>query len=119
MRGVPSIDRRNLASVVTAVGVLLLLLAGTVMVIYNERSYREAKIQQVDAQARILASTVTAALVFDDRKAAKEYVAAPAGTRRRCPQLTGGREFRCPCPTTKPIPPTTSQPEVENFNANH
>ncbi len=63
---------------VAAAGVLLLLLAGAVIVLYNEQTYREAKTQQVEAQSRILASTVSAALAFDDRKAAHEYVKALA-----------------------------------------
>ena len=61
-----------------AAGVLLIVLAGMVMVIYNEQSYKETQIQRVQAQNRILASTVSAALVFDDRKAAHEYVNALA-----------------------------------------
>ena len=66
------------ATLVSAAGVFLLVLAGTYMVFHNERSYRETKLQQVDAQAAILASTVAAALDFDDRKAAEEYVNALA-----------------------------------------
>ena len=61
-----------------AAGVLLIVLAGMVRVIYNEQSYKETQIQRVQAQNRILASTVSAALVFDDRKAAHEYVNALA-----------------------------------------
>ena len=61
-----------------AAGVLLIVLAGMVMVIYNEQLYKETQIQRVEAQNRILASTVSAALVFDDRKAAHEYVNALA-----------------------------------------
>jgi signal transduction histidine kinase/ActR/RegA family two-component response regulator len=63
---------------IAAAGVLLLLLAGAGIVMYNEVSYKEAKAQQVEAQSRVLASTVTAALAFDDRKAAREYVNALA-----------------------------------------
>jgi signal transduction histidine kinase/CheY-like chemotaxis protein len=61
-----------------ALGVFLLLLAGTYMVFHNERSYRDTKAQQIDAQAAILASTVAAAIEFDDAKAAQEYVNALA-----------------------------------------
>jgi len=71
-------DRVNVMPAVAAAGILLLLLAGGVMVTYNEQSYRDAKTQQVEAQSRILASTVTAALAFDDRKAAHESVKALA-----------------------------------------
>jgi signal transduction histidine kinase/CheY-like chemotaxis protein len=64
--------------VVASLGVLLLVLAGTYMVFHNERSYRDTKTQQIDAQAAILASTVAPAIEFDDAKAAQEYVNALA-----------------------------------------
>jgi len=69
-------DRRNLMTLIAATGTVLLVLAGLAMVHFGEQSYREAKLQQIDAQGRILASTVTAALAFDDRNAAQEYVNA-------------------------------------------
>jgi signal transduction histidine kinase len=72
------IERANFWPAVAAAGVLLLLLAGGVIVMYNEQAYKDAKTQQAEAQSRILASTVTAALAFDDRKAAHEYVNALA-----------------------------------------
>jgi signal transduction histidine kinase len=72
------IERANFWPAVAAAGVLLLLLAGGVIVTYNEQAYKDAKTQQAEAQSRILASTVTAALAFDDRKAAHEYVNALA-----------------------------------------
>jgi signal transduction histidine kinase/ActR/RegA family two-component response regulator len=72
------LDRANLIPAIVAAGVLLLVLAGAGMVMYNEASYKEAKTQQAEAQGRVLASTVTAALAFDDRKAAHEYVNALA-----------------------------------------
>ncbi len=53
-----------------------LLVAGVVMAVYSERSYKEQKIRDLTVQAQILASTVTAALVFDDEAAAEEYVNA-------------------------------------------
>ena len=67
-------DLRSPMMLVAAVGALLLVIAGVAMVHFSEQSYRETKLQQVDAQGRILASTVTAALAFDDRSAAQEYV---------------------------------------------
>ena len=74
---VPEADAPPLP-IVVALGVFLLLLAGTYMVFHNERSYRDTKAQQIDAQAAILASTVGPALEFDDAKAAQEYVNALA-----------------------------------------
>ena len=69
-------DRRRVAVWLTAVGVLLLLLAAGVMVLHSEESYRQTKNEQIRAQAAVLASTVEAALVFGDRPAAQEYVGA-------------------------------------------
>jgi signal transduction histidine kinase/ActR/RegA family two-component response regulator len=71
-------DSPRFVTLVSAAGVFLLLLAGTYMLFHNERSYRQTKTEQVDAQAAILASTVAAALDFDDRKAAQEYIGALA-----------------------------------------
>ena len=59
-RKILGMDRVNFMPAVAVAGILLLLLTGAVMVMYNEQSYRDAKTQQVEAQSRILASTVTA-----------------------------------------------------------
>ncbi len=53
-----------------------LLLAGVLMAIYGERSYKAQKIQDIGVQAQILASSVTAALMFNDTLTAQEYVTA-------------------------------------------
>jgi len=68
--------RENRLPLLAAAAVALLLLAGVAMVLNNEQSYKEAKTQQVDAQALIMASIVTAALAFDDHKTAQEYLNA-------------------------------------------
>src|SRR5580693_3229304 len=53
-----------------------LVLAGLVMAIYIDRFNTKQKIDEITVQARILASTVTAALWFGDQVAAQEYVNA-------------------------------------------
>jgi two-component sensor histidine kinase len=55
---------------------VVLLLAGVVMAVFYERNYKEQKIREVSVQAEILASTVAAALTFNDAEAAQEYVSA-------------------------------------------
>ena len=55
---------------------LALVAVGLVMGFYNERTFRAQKTQEVAVQAQILAASVTAALAFDDRKVAQEYVEA-------------------------------------------
>lgn len=58
------------------VGALALVVVGLLMGIYNERAYRTQKTREVAVQAQILAASVTAALAFEDRKVAQEYVEA-------------------------------------------
>ncbi len=58
------------------VAALALLAAGIVLARYVDHTYQVQKRDEVTAQARILAATVTAALAFDDRQAAQEYVRA-------------------------------------------
>jgi signal transduction histidine kinase/ActR/RegA family two-component response regulator len=58
---------------------VLLLGMGLLLVVYDEQAYRRQETTDAQAEARILAETVTAALSFDDRAAANEYVAALEG----------------------------------------
>jgi len=55
---------------------LALLLAGLAFAFYGESLYRGQKVRDVTVQAQILADTVTAAVAFDDHRAAQEYVDA-------------------------------------------
>lgn len=57
-------------------GALVLIAMTVVIVIYQERTYRAQKLHEVVAQSNVLASSVTAALVFNDAKAAQDYVSA-------------------------------------------
>lgn len=54
----------------------VLLAAGVLMAVYQERLYSAQQAKSVREQAQILAASVTAAVVFGDRKAAQEYVDA-------------------------------------------
>jgi signal transduction histidine kinase/CheY-like chemotaxis protein len=56
--------------------VIALLVAGVLMARFIDRSTTRQQISELSAQARVLASTVTAALAFNDQKAAQEYVNA-------------------------------------------
>jgi signal transduction histidine kinase len=56
--------------------VLLLLLVGAVAMVYQFRTGSAERLRQVTAQANTLAASVTAAVAFDDRVAAREYVHA-------------------------------------------
>jgi signal transduction histidine kinase/CheY-like chemotaxis protein len=58
---------------------ILLLGMGLILVVYDEHDYRRQEALDAQAEARILAETVTAALAFDDHNAAREYVTALEG----------------------------------------
>jgi signal transduction histidine kinase len=66
----------KLIPVIALTTAVALVLAGVLMALYIERSYKAQKIDEVGVQAAILASTVAAALVFGDHEAAQEYVDA-------------------------------------------
>ncbi|MGC2525670.1 MAG: ATP-binding protein [Stellaceae bacterium] len=68
----------KLSPAIALAAAIALVLAGVVMLLWFERSYEKEKFDEVAAQARILAATVTAALTFNDHKAAQEYVNALA-----------------------------------------
>jgi signal transduction histidine kinase/ActR/RegA family two-component response regulator len=59
-----------------AVAVVGLIAAGLAIAAYDTQVYRTGKAQEVSIQASILAASVTAALVFDDPQAVREYVEA-------------------------------------------
>ena len=54
----------------------VLLAAGVLMAVYQEQLYSAQQAKSVREQAQILAASVTAAVVFNDAKAAQEYVDA-------------------------------------------
>ncbi len=54
----------------------IVLVTGITIAYFGERSYRAQKVTETTVQARILASTVAAALVFKDRNTGQEYVNA-------------------------------------------
>ena len=56
----------------------LLLIAGITIAVVAAQAYQAQKSREVGVQGQILASTVSAALTFGDRKAAEEYVGALA-----------------------------------------
>src|SRR5665213_915274 len=52
------------------------LAAGVLMAVYQEQLYSSQQIKSVREQAQILAASAAAAILFDDRRAAQEYVDA-------------------------------------------
>ncbi|MHB1204059.1 MAG: ATP-binding protein [Rhodospirillaceae bacterium] len=74
LTGLPLKVRFALAG--AAAAVIGLIAAGLAIAAYDTQVYRAGKIQEVGIQARILAASITAALVFDDPKVVREYVDA-------------------------------------------
>jgi signal transduction histidine kinase len=66
----------NMPVAAALVAAALLLTAGILMAAYEERLYSEQQIKDVREQAEILAASVSAAILFDDRAVAQEYVMA-------------------------------------------
>jgi len=67
---------RPLFPMMALASVVLLLVAGVIMAALNERLYSEQKAREASVQAHILANTVSAALAFDDDRAAQDSVDA-------------------------------------------
>ncbi|CAO3425965.1 ATP-binding protein [Azospirillum endophyticum] len=98
----------------TVLAMAVLLIAGGLMAVASETAYREEKVGDVEVQTRILAATVTAALSFNDRSTAGEYLAA----------LSASPEFQAAgvydgssklfaaytAPGMKPVPPVAEPP---------
>ena len=59
-----------------AVAIIGLVAAGLAIVSYDNRVYKEQKLNEAAVDARILAASVTAALAFQDPKTVQEYVDA-------------------------------------------
>ena len=55
---------------------IILLAAGIAVSAYQDRLFREQQVREVTVQGQILASSVTAALVFGDAKVLQEHVSA-------------------------------------------
>jgi signal transduction histidine kinase len=64
--------RHKLAVIVLATTLAALVVTGVALVIYNLRAYREAGFSDLVTQAEILGRASTAALAFDDARAATE-----------------------------------------------
>jgi signal transduction histidine kinase len=69
-------SRASIARAIAIGGAAILIGVTILVVAYQQSTYRMQKLQEVAAQSDVLAASVTAALVFDDAKAAQEYVSA-------------------------------------------
>jgi signal transduction histidine kinase len=113
--------RGRLAAMLALSAVLALLVAGVTTALYLEGSYKAQKVNEVTVQAKILAATVTAALAFNDRPAAQEYVnALKANAEVRAAALydAGGSLFVSYSRRNDQPPPETAQAGEPYFQDN-
>ena len=68
----------DLSVIGALVAAAVLLGVGIAMAVYEEQVYTDQQLKSVREQAQILAASVSAAVLFDDRRAAQEYVNAVA-----------------------------------------
>jgi methyl-accepting chemotaxis protein len=68
--------RRKLMLITVTASATALLLAGSIIVAYDTVAYRTKQKQDIIVRADIVATNVSASLVFNDPKAAKEYLNA-------------------------------------------
>ncbi|MBI1182184.1 MAG: hypothetical protein GC201_16700, partial [Alphaproteobacteria bacterium] len=70
------LPRLSTPGTIAFLGALVLISLTVVVVLYQQHGYRSQKLREVVAQSEVLGASVTAALVFDDAKAAQDYVSA-------------------------------------------
>ena len=73
------------STVIALAAAAILLAAGVLMAVYQEKLYSDQQVKSVREQAQILATSATAAILFGDHSAAQEYVDA----LRANPELLG------------------------------
>ncbi len=66
--------RAKLTLVTMVTTAMALLIAGVAIIVYDNYTYQARKTEEISAQAGILAASVTAALEFNDAKAAQDYL---------------------------------------------
>jgi methyl-accepting chemotaxis protein len=68
--------RIKLMMVTVLASAIALLLAGSIIVAYENLTYRDQKVKEIAVQSQILAESVAASLEFSDPKSAQEYLNA-------------------------------------------
>jgi signal transduction histidine kinase len=79
----------RLTVLMTLAAAIGLLFAGLALATYIDRTTESRRIDQLSAQARVLAATATAAMDFGDRQAAQEYIDAVGAN----PEIVAGAMF--------------------------
>lgn len=74
LKDIPIRGKLMLFTVLTSA--IALLLAGSIIIVYENLAYQTQKTREISVQAEILAASVVASLTFSDAKAAQEYLNA-------------------------------------------
>ena len=110
----------SLSTIGALAAAAVLLSAGVLMAIYQERLYSDQQVKSVRGQAQVLAASATAAIVFRDSKAAQEYV----DVLRANPELQGAAvysddgEMIAAFARATSLPPKLTKPET-GFGLNY
>ena len=113
--------RARLTLVTVLTSAIALLLAGAVIVAYDNYVYHQRKTNEISAQAGILAASVTASLEFNDPKAAHDYL----NPLEANPEITGaavyasnGALFASYSRAGTRPPPHSAEPAGQRFEGN-
>jgi len=113
--------RTRLTIIIVMTCTIALLLAGVIIVAYDNHTYQSQKEKSLSAQAKILASAMTASLEFDDSRAAQEYLAQLATN----PQIivaavykSNGTLFASYSSSTSVQPPNLAEPQGSRVEGN-
>ena len=106
----------NRTPVIALALAVALLIGGVVMAVYNERDRQAQAIGEITVEGHTLAKIVAAALIFEDRQAAREYVdafAADPSIEEVAVYDAAGAEFAAYSrPDARPPPPRAPAPGI-------
>ncbi|MGP1678858.1 MAG: methyl-accepting chemotaxis protein, partial [Burkholderiales bacterium] len=113
--------RAQLALITVLTSAIALLLAGAVIIAYDNYAYRTQKTREISAQAGVLAASVTAALEFNDPKAALDYLnplAANHEITAAAVYASNGSLFASYSRSGSKPPPSSTEPQGQRFEEN-
>lgn len=110
--------RAKLTLITLLTSTIALLLASAIILAYDNYAYRERKVGEISAQARILAARMIASLEFNDPQSAQEYLEPLAAS----PEITAaavykpnGSLFAGYTRPGSPPPPSSGENLVQRF----
>ncbi|MDP1682864.1 MAG: CHASE sensor domain-containing protein, partial [Burkholderiales bacterium] len=113
--------RAKLALITVFTSAIALVLAGAIIIAYDNYAYRAQKTGEISAQAGILAASVIASLEFNDPKAAQEYLnslEANPGITAASVYASNGSLFATYSRAGIRPPPPSAETQVQRFEGN-